>query len=296
VKPPSLGCRRTFTLSAGIALVLLTMTAANVQRLTASAATSVPRPDHVLVVVMENKSYDEIIGRPDEAPYLNSLAAHSAVFANSHGVAHPSQPNYIALFSGSTQGVTSDDCPQTFTGVPNLGSNLVAGGYSFAGYAEDLDHVGDTECGDHWYWPFGYARKHVPWVDFTNVPTSSNKTFGNFPSDYSQLPTVSFAIPNMCNDMHSCGRDVGDEWIKNHIDSYAQWAATHNSLLIVTWDEDDNGPNNQIPTLFYGAHVQPGYYSDSIDHYSILRTIEDMYALPRLGTSASRDPITNVWG
>ncbi len=288
--------RRRFYLAACVASALLTTTAANVHTVSAHAATSVPRPDHVVIAVMENKNYDEIIGRPDEAPYLNTLAGQSALFTDSHGVTHPSQPNYLALFSGSTQGVTNDDCPQTFTDVPNLGSNLIAGGYSFAGYAEDLDHVGDTDCGDHWYWPFGYARKHVPWVDFTNVPASSNQPFDNFPSDYSQLPTVSFAIPDLCNDMHSCSRDTGDDWLKNHLDSYAQWATTHNSLLIVTWDEDDNGPYNQIPTLFYGAHVKPGTYTDSIDHYSVLRTIEDMYGLPQLGASASRNPITDVWG
>src|SRR3981081_1851585 len=71
----------------------------------ASASGAVPRFDHVVIVVMENKNYDAIIGRPDEAPYLNKLVSGGAVFSNSYGIAHPSQPTYLALFSGSTQGV-----------------------------------------------------------------------------------------------------------------------------------------------------------------------------------------------
>src|SRR5215831_17615548 len=92
----------------------------------ASAAGSVHRFSHVVIVVMENKNYSDIIGRPDEAPYLNSLAAGGAVFSHSFAVTHPSQPNYLALFSGSTQGVTSDSCPQNFKNVPNLASELIS--------------------------------------------------------------------------------------------------------------------------------------------------------------------------
>ncbi len=92
---------------------------------TALAAGGVHRFDHVVVVIMENKNYDAIIGRPDEAPYINGLAKGGAVFSNSFAVTHPSQPNYLALFSGSTQGVTNDNCPKTFKNVPNLGTELL---------------------------------------------------------------------------------------------------------------------------------------------------------------------------
>src|SRR5215470_2127061 len=109
---------------------------------TASAAGSVHRFNHVVIVVMENKNYSDIIGRPDEAPYLNSLAAGGAVFSHSFAVAHPSQPNYLALFSGSAQGVTGDDCPHTFTGVPNLGSELNSAGLSFSGYSKSMASAG----------------------------------------------------------------------------------------------------------------------------------------------------------
>ncbi len=294
MKTPRPGRRRRFALATCFAAASLVTTTASVQATSASAATSVPRLDHVVVLMMENKNYSDIIGRPDEAPYLNALASNSALFSNSFAVTHPSQPNYIALFSGSPQGVSSDDCPQTFNNVPNLGSDLIDSGYSFAGYSEDLDGQGSTDCGDHWYNPFGYARKHVPWADFTNVPSTSNKTWGQFPSDYSQLPTVSFVIPDMCDDMHSCSRDAGDAWVRDNLDNYAAWAETNNSLLIVQFDEDDNG-DNHIPTIYHGAHVQNGTYGEWIDHYNTLRTIEDMYGLPPRGNSANRESILDIW-
>jgi phosphatidylinositol-3-phosphatase len=293
--------RLTRTFSAAAASAVLAVGVVSVQELPASATTiqNPPRPDHVIVVVMENKNFDAIIGRPDEAPYLNSLAAQGAVFTNSFAVTHPSQPNYVALFSGSTQGLTTDDCPKTFVGVPNLGSDLIAAGQSFVGYSEGLASTGDTECGSDL--SLGYVRKHNPWVDFTNVPASSNRTFSEFPSDYTQLPSVSFVIPNLCNDMHYCARDTGDAWLHDHLGGYAQWATTHNSLLVVTWDEDGTiafglgGDNNKVPTIFYGAHVAPGMYGERIDHYRVLRTIEDMYGLPYEGASANTTAIADVW-
>jgi len=266
---------------------------------TAQAAAALPRFDHIVIVVMENKNFDAIIGRPDEAPYINKLAAKGAVFSSSFAVAHPSQPNYLALFSGSTQGVTSDHCPENFKNVPNLGAELISAGLTFAGYSEDLPRSGDTECGSELL--FHYSRAHNPWVDFSNVPAASNKTFASFPSDYSQLPTVSFVVPNLCHDMHSCSRDRGDHWVKVHLGGYASWALTHNSLLIITWDEDGTlpviggGDHNRIPTIFYGSHVRAGTYSERTGHYGVLRTLEDIYRLPRAGKSAHAAPIADVW-
>jgi hypothetical protein len=266
---------------------------------TAAAASAVPRPDHVVIVVMENKNYADIIGRPDEAPYLNSLASGGAVFSNSYAVAHPSQPNYLALFSGSTQGVTSDGCPKVFANIPNLGAELLSAGLSFAGYSESMPSAGFTGCGSEF--SLGYTRAHNPWASFSNVPAADNRTFASFPGTSSQLPAVSFVIPNLCNDMHYCSRDTGDSWIKNNLGGYARWAQTHNSLLIITWDEDatlpiiGGGDGNKVPTIFYGQHARPGTYSEHITHYNMLRTIEDIYGLPHAGASATATPITGIW-
>jgi hypothetical protein len=106
---------------------------------------------------------------------------------------------------------------------------------------------------------------------------------------------VSWVIPNLLDDMHDGTIAQGDTWLKNNIDAYAQWAKTHNSLLIVTWDEDDSSQNNQVPTIFYGANVVPGNYSNMINHFSVLRTIEDMYGLPYAGAAANATSITHIW-
>src|SRR5262249_54581761 len=129
-----------------------------------SAATSLPRPDHVLVVIMENQGYSAIIGS-SAAPYINSVAATGASFTESHGITHPSQPNYLGLFSGSQQGVTDDSCPHTFTSVANLASQLYGAGLTFGAYSEDLPSTGSTVCSSGGK----YARKHDPWVNFDNV-------------------------------------------------------------------------------------------------------------------------------
>jgi hypothetical protein len=285
-------------LQVAMAAIALGVTGALLPLSAASAASPVPRFDHVVIVVMENKNYGAIIGRPDEAPYLSSLAAGGAVFSNSYAVAHPSQPNYLALFSGSTQGVTSDNCPQNFGHAANLGSELTGSGLTFAGYSESMPSAGYTGCGS--YLSLGYIRTHNPWADFSNVPAASNLTFANFPADYGRLPTVSFVIPNLCHDMHYCSRDSGDNWIRSNLGGYATWARSHNSLLIVTWDEDGTllglgGNGNKVPAIFYGAHVRPGTYSERTGHYGILRTVEDMYGLRHAGASATAAPITDVW-
>jgi acid phosphatase len=135
-------------------------------------------------------------------------------------------------------------------------------------------------------------------VDFTVLPATVNRTFTAFPADFDQLPTVGFVVPNLCDDMHDCPVSTGDRWAAAHLAGYDQWATTHNSLLIVTWDEDEgNGTatGGHIPTILSGAHVVPGRYAGSVDHYRILRTVEAAYGLPGLGVAASRTPIDGVW-
>nr|BFE57073.1 alkaline phosphatase family protein [Dactylosporangium thailandense] len=279
--------RRVVFALATTALVATGLTAA---ASTAQAATGVPRFDHIVLVMFENHAYSQISGA-SSAPYFNSLASQGAKFTKSYAITHPSQPNYIALFSGSTQGVTSDDCPKNFTGT-NLQSQLSGAGLSFKGYSESMPSNGYTGCSSG-----TYQRKHNSWVDFSSVPAASNLTFASFPSsaNYASLPTVAFVSPNMCNDMHDCSVGTGDTWLKNNLDAYAQWAKTHNSLLIVTFDEDNRLALNQIFTVFVGAHVQAGSYAEKINHYNVLRTIEGAYGLPGIGGAASLSPITDVW-
>jgi phosphatidylinositol-3-phosphatase len=260
-------------------------------------APSLPRPDHIVLVIEENHSYNQIIDSSD-APYINSLAAQGAVFTQSFGVTYPSQPNYLALFSGSTQGITDNSCPHTFT-THNIGHALLAAGLTFAGYSEGLPSVGSLICGVGLY-----VRKHNPWVNrqdsaANGLPATANLPMTNFPADYSKLPTVSVIVPNQINDMHN-GKGpeairTGDRWLQEHLDAYVQWAQRHNSLLIVTWDEDHMKENNRIVTLFVGPMVQAGRYGQWITHYNVLRTIEDLYGLSHDDPNTDVAPITKIW-
>jgi hypothetical protein len=251
---------------------------------------SVPMPAHVVIVVEENHSYSEIIGSLS-APYINALATEGALMTNSFALQHPSQPNYLDLFSGSNQGVTDNSCPHTFS-TANLGSELIAAGLTFGSFAEKMPSVGYTGCTA----TGGYVRKHNPSVDFSNVPATDNMPFvGYWPTNHATLPTVSLVIPDLSHDMHIDAVQTADTWLKNHLNSYVNWSQKNNSLLIVTWDEVDGTQRNQIPTIFVGQMVRPGRYSEFINHYYVLRTIEDMYDLPYAGNSSTVPPITDIW-
>lgn len=270
----------------------------------------IPRYDHVIIVVEENHAYNALIGSPNPH-YISWLSRHGALFTDSHGITHPSQANYIALFSGDTQGVQADECLEGKTfHTPNLGAALIKKGFTFKGFAESMPSTGFLGCYDKTspitQQPL-YGRKHCPWVNWqgtgdNNFPVALSQPMTKFPSDYNKLPTVAFVVPNMDNDMHNIGAagdDVaiatGDRWLKHKLSRYAVWAKTHNSLLILTFDEDDSRTAaNQIPTIFYGAHVKKGKYNEHITHYHVLHTLEAMYQLP-VSDSQDAAAIKDVW-
>ena len=138
-------------------------------------------PAHIVVVMDENQSFNDLIGNP-LAPFLNSLAAGGMVYASFNAETHPSQPNYLALFSGSTQGVT-DDGSYSFPTTPSLAGELLQAGYGFTGYTEN-----------------GAVNYHSPWLSFGDA-AATNANFSTFPTDFSQLPTVSFINPSLMHDM-----------------------------------------------------------------------------------------------
>jgi acid phosphatase len=251
-----------------------------------NAQNGLPRPDHVVVVVEENKGFGRIFNSP-EAPYINSLAAQGALFISSFAVRHPSEPNYLALFSGSTQGVGDDSCPHSFN-RPNLGSALIDAGLTFAGYSESMPQAGYLGCETG-----TYARRHNPWSNFPAIPAEANLPFTAFPTNYADLPSVAFVVPNLGNDMHDGPIQRGDDWLQEHLDGYIQWAQTHNSLFVLTWDEGSG--NNQIATLMVGPMVRPGEYCERIDHYTVLRTLLDMFRLTPFGSTTNVDAITSAW-
>ncbi len=283
------------TAAIGTSTVTITATGGGVTH-TASVSLTVPQtnilgiapPDHVVIVIEENHSFSSIIGS-SSAPFINSLAQQGALFTQSFAVEHPSQPNYLDLFSGANQGVTDDSCPHTFS-TENLATELTAAGETFTGFSEDLPSAGSTVCTSG-----AYARKHAPWINFSNVPATSNLPFSSFPTDFTNLPTVSIIDPNLNDDMHDGTITQADTWLQQNLSGYIQFAQTHNSLLIITWDEDDNASANQIPTIFVGPMVKQGQFTETINHFNVLRTLEDLYGLTHVGGAATATPISDVW-
>lgn len=288
--------------------------------LVANNARAVLAPDHIVVVLLENRSFGQIIGS-SEAPYINGvLVAQGALLTNSHAIEHPSQPNYLDLFSGSNQSVTTDaKPPNTPFSTPNLGAKLIAAGLSFATFSESLPYVGfkgyeftDTPGVEQ------YVRRHNPAVNWqaddapasNHLPASTNLPFTMFPtttSGFESLPTVSFVIPNEQHNMHDSTIRAADDWLRANLESYRSWAMSHNNILLLTFDEDaKNTATNHITTIFVGDPIIPGQYSESsientpgsgVDHFNILRTIEHRYGLGfcNAATDGSRKPITDIF-
>jgi phosphatidylinositol-3-phosphatase len=247
---------------------------------------TVPAFDHIFVVIMENHGYDEIIGSPD-APYLNQIANGYGVATNYVSVAHPSLPNYLALTSGDTFGITTD-CTDCFQLAPNLVVDRVAAsGRSWRAYMESMPspgYVGDA---------YPYMQKHDPFVYYDDVRTDPAQLAKVVP--YDQLsadlataqttPAFGWITPNMVNDMHDGTVAQGDSWLSTEIPKLLAAPAwtEQQSLLVITWDEDDNAPGNQVATLVIAHQVAAGFRSAvAYNHYSLLRTIEVAWGLAPL--------------
>lgn len=255
----------------------------------AAHAGKLPRPDHVVVVIEENRGYSQIMDKRNSDSYIHALLKRGMLLTQSYGVTHPSQPNYLALFSGSTQGVTGNSCPHDFSG-DNLATALNDKGLSFASYAESLPVAGDPVCMSG-----AYQRKHNPVANWPRLSATANLRFIDFPQDFSTLPTVSFVIPDQHNDMHDGSFTDADNWLKTHVKPYVDWAFKHNSLLILTWDEDNGTEGNRVVTILAGSMVKKGVSDQHIDHYDVLRTLLDFYDLPLMNASRNAEPVKGIW-
>ena len=247
-----------------------------------------PRPAHVVVVIEENHTLAQVVGSGN-APYLATVARNGALFTHAHGVTHPSQPNYLALLSGLTN-TNGNGCPARGVPVdaPNLASELLAAHFTFAAYSESLPATGFMGC-----WAGTYAQKHAPWTHFTNIPQRLHHPLTALTS-FDALPTVAFIVPDVDDDMHDGTVKEGDEWAAAHLTPLLKWAATHDTLVVFTWDEGFDAANS-IPTMFVGPMIRAGKYTQRINHYNVLRTLEDLYRLPLTGKAETAAPIVDIW-
>jgi len=247
-----------------------------------------PRPAHVVVVVEENHTLAQVV-ESGNAPYLATVARSGALFTHAYGVTHPSQPNYFALLAGLTNS-NGDACPARGIRAdePNLASELLAAHLTFAAYSEALPVAGFMGCSAG-----TYAQKHAPWTHFTNIPQQLHRPLHDLMS-FDTLPTVTFIVPDVDDDMHDGTVREGDAWAAAHLTPLLKWAATHDTLVVFTWDEGFDAVNS-VPTMFVGPMIRAGRYSQPIDHYNVLRTLEDIYGLPLTGKAAVIKPITGIW-
>lgn len=255
---------------------------------------------HVVIVVEENKPASSIIGNP-AAPYLNSLAQSSAQASHYSAVTHPSLPNYLALTSGTTAGITTDCNPPGGSCLdtgPNLAQSLDRAGRSWRMYAESMPQPCSTAN------TALYAVKHNPFLYFPSVTAdaaycrSHDVPYDRLTADLatpSSLPDFAFVSPNLCDDMHDCSVAQGDAWLRTNIPRILASPAftRQHSLLVVTFDEGDSA-DNVVPCLFAGpAARQHTIVAQPFTHYSLLRTVEDAWGLPPLAPAdAGAAPMT----
>jgi hypothetical protein len=249
----------------------------------------------VVALVMENKEQGRVLGS-QSAPFLNRLARRGGVATESFGVRHPSLPNYIALISGSTQGIT-DDCTGCTANARNIADQLEAAHRTWGAYLEGLPRpcARPSVTGR-------YAKKHDPFAYDDNIAATParcgrrvplRRLAGDIARD--RLPDFVFIAPDLCNDTHDCGVGTGDRFLARVVPALLSGLGPH-GFLVVTYDEGDSdrgccggSHGGRIATIVAGPDVLPGArMTQPIDHYGVLASIEDGFSLPRLG--AAGDP------
>jgi hypothetical protein len=252
-----------------------------------------PTASHVAVIVMENKEAPDVLGARDS--YLGRLARRYALATRSYAITHPSLPNYLALTSGSTQGVTTD-CTSCQVNAPNLVDQLQAAHVSWKAYLEDMPSRCFTGAGHA-----GYAKRHNPFAYYRDVADSPQRCrrlvpFSQLAADlrHGALPTFVWISPNLCDDTHDCPVDTGDGFLRRTVPLLLRALGPH-GYVVVTWDEGSTrdgccagaAAGGRIATIVAGPDVRRGAQLRSpVDHYGTLRTIEDSLGLPRLGHAA----------
>ena len=298
--------QRALVLLIGLVAVLVVVAAAYSSQPTSSSRAAsranplATPPDHLVVVVEENHSFEQIIGSR-AAPFTNTLVARGTLLTQYHAITHPSLPNYVALLSGRTP-IHRDCAACTFPG-PTLVDQLKARHISWAAYLEGLPRP----CSAVPY-SGAYSGAVDPFMHAANIrhhPARCDRVlpFGRFPADLAagRLPTVSFLMPNLHHDMHSGTVAAGDAWLQRLVGQLqANPVWRQDTRLVVTFDEstrhdvrsccDGLGRGGRIPTIVAGPRIPQGRDATPYTHYSLPRSIEAAFGLPFLGHAD--DPAT----
>jgi hypothetical protein len=272
-------------------------------------ASGLPKFDHIILIVLENKDYSVAMDRKS-MPELNVLAQKYVLLSNDHGVSHPSLPNYLALMSGSTQGVTSD-CTNCFVNAANLADEIANSGRTWKAYLESMPSpcfIGDAKP---------YAQKHNPLLYFDSIRLNASVCdqsivpLTQLDSDLSanQLPNFAYIMPNLCNSGHDCSAGTADKWLGSMVTKLqASPALGQNSLIAITFDEASDSDTSSccglgqggghVVTVLISPSAKPGFTDDTpYSHYSLLKTILTAWNLPDLGITnqPTIKPIVAPW-
>jgi len=257
--------------------------------LPSAAGASTPRVSHIAVIVMENTEYGSVIGNSN-APFVNKLARRYGLATRFYGLAHPSLPNYLALLGGSTFGI-ADDCDDCSVNASNLMDQLDAAHISWKAYMEGMPQRCFQSANSGMY-----TKHHNPFVYFEDIAGKNDRCSRVVPADEltrdiaaGTLPRFVWVTPDKCHDMHDCSVATGDRYLAGLVSRLIRALGNH-GLVFLTWDEGttDDGccsfaAGGHIATLLIGGLVRHGArLARPADHYSILRTIEDLWHLPRL--------------
>jgi acid phosphatase len=261
----------------------------------ATAAAPVPAFQHVVVIVFENKESPSVLGNR-AAPIFNAYARRYAKLTRYYGITHPSLPNYLALVSGSTQGITND-CTDCVVDAMSLADTVEASGRTWKTYLEGLPapgYLGATSG--------RYAKKHNPFAYFRNIAADPSRRARLVPLSRlgadvraKALPSLSLVVPDLCHSMHDCSVSTGDAWLRAQVGRFLQLPKT---VVFVLFDEGSSsfGGGGHTAALALGKTVRPGSrFTGVTSHYGVLRTIEQAWGLPLLGHSAHVAPITGIW-
>jgi phosphatidylinositol-3-phosphatase len=265
-----------------------------------SSASGVPALTNIWVIFLENKDYARVVGATD-LPYMGSLIEGYGLAESYFGVARPSQPNYLAMFSGSTHGVTDNDNHDI--DAPTVADQIEASGRTWHEYAENVPpgcFTGSRAEGGR-DGPGEYRRKHAPAISFTSI--STNPTRCAFIEDLTAFRPgdVDFAliIPNECHNSHDCRLPEADAWLAQHVPPIIESEAFRSGgVLFITFDEDagDDPSGGHIATIVVSPLVAAGTRSSvRYNHYSLLRTIEDGWGLDCLAKACEAEPMADFF-
>jgi hypothetical protein len=261
----------------------------------------VPHLRKVAVLLLENHGYKQIIGSP-QAPYLNDLADRGALATDYYAIGHPSLPNYLALTTGSTQGVTSD-CNSCDNSAPSLPGQLEAAHISWKAYFQGIPAPGFAGNGvgnySKHYNPFAYSEQ----VGEGAIARQHEVDFRSLRHDLSRrsLPRFSWITPNLLNDGHNASIRASDRFASRLVPRIVR-ALNPGGVLFVTWDEAQGvtGPaGGRVAMIATGPGARHHVRSDGpADHYALLATLEGGLGLARLGhaATASVAPLVGLLG